>query len=153
MAKLRFKIQGVEFEYVGDDYEIERFIHRLLTRGLPMSPTQTLLPESKSIPTTTQPVYIPSPDEQIDLETPPDSEIADYIMSKQNYAHEIFEVQDHYFGKTFPSRGNTRRIYQRTAEQLRRVRRKIAETQNGTWKSILGAGRRKRWKFIRATEG
>ena len=147
MAKLRFKIQGVEFEYIGDDYEIERFVHRLLSRGIQFPPAQTRLPESELIRLPPKPV--PQTKQQLDLKTPPDDEVMKYIMSKPNYAHDLFEVQEHFFGRTFSSRGNTTRMYHRTADQLRMVRDAIADSEDGMWKSVLGSGRRKVFTFVK----
>lgn len=67
------------------------------------------------------------------LKFPPKEEIKNYILGKPDFEHTSREIQEHFFGFTFTSRGEYKREFLRLAELLRQVRREIAQKHNGTW--------------------
>lgn len=73
----------------------------------------------------------------VDLPAIPDREVMEYIKSKPNFAHNLFEVQERFFGRRFTSRGNTKRMYHRTARQLRLIRPKIERQHKGKFEEEI----------------
>ena len=144
MATLKFKIKGVEFEYVGQEDEIISFINRFLGESI------TFPVQAKQVsPTATQRT---TQKEMIDYPSPPDKEIIEYITSKPNFSHNLFEIQNHFFGQTFKSRGPSKRMYHRTSRQMRLIRRTIEEQYNGKFIETKGPGKGlKRFIFKKST--
>jgi hypothetical protein len=126
MPTLKFTIKGVEFQYEAEEEQILRFINRFRAGDVTM-PIQTkpILRSQveASQEETTQKV--------VDLDLPTDDEVIKYITSKPKFSHDLFEVQRAFFNQTFKSRGVERRMYHRTARQLRLVRQFIEEKFNG----------------------
>lgn len=149
MAKLKFRIAGVDFEYDGDASDVERLIERLLRNTTRFTPSQTFLttePLSAKTPLPTPQSELTSRGE-IRLRLRPNEEIKQYILDKPRYRHNLFEVQTAFFGKTFKSRGETRHMYHKTARQLRQIRKQIEHEKRGKFKARLQEGGIKQFIF------
>jgi len=128
MPKMRYKTRdGIEFEFEGEEEEILRLYQRVVTMvGQPVS----------------------SKTEIEDPELPSDKEVIQYIISKPNFEHDIFDVQERFFGKRFTSRDKeTRRMYHRIHRQLRGVRETIEKQVKGKFVSTTGDKGVKRYTF------
>ncbi len=149
-GKLKFRYKGFEYEYDGDPLDLLPFIQQLQSLGGEPDASQTkLTPETQS---TSSKVVSPSEIEfaeqdQIDYPTMPDETVKQYIMSKPAYQHNLFEIQEHFYQRTFKSRGETQRMYHRTAKQLRKIRKEIASEQQGKFIEAFGEGGIKRFMF------
>ena len=143
MPTLRFKIRDVEFEYVGDEDEIVSFVNRFL------SVSAMLLGEPREVTPMATPSAIigKESEESVDLPIPSDKEVIAYIVSKPDFAHHLFEIQKHFYGRMFKSRGPTQRMYHRTARQLRAVRERIEKEYEGRFVEKLGSKGLKRFTF------
>ncbi|WP_309492655.1 hypothetical protein [Candidatus Hecatella orcuttiae] len=148
-VKLRFKVKGVFFECVGTPPEINEVIKRLvggkylvesLPSGGPPSP-----PEAE-------------PSEEIDLKEkiPQQKNLILYITSKPNFEHNIFEIQERFFGQRFDSRGSQAKKYNALYRRLVRAREKIEEEYGGRFESrwVRGEGGElyKSFRFVREVE-
>lgn len=131
MPTLKFRFEGLDFEYVGNNDEIRDFIHTFLgqTMHLPEHQTVTVTRKSRMV--------IKEKEEEglINVPLPSDDKVMEFIQSKQNFAHNIEEMQKQFFGKTFSSRGNSQRMYHRTARQLGIVREKLEKRFEGKFVS------------------
>ncbi len=97
-------------------------------------------------PLASEPSIIVSPD-VVDMPAHPDDKVIDYITSKPDFSHDLLEVQRFFFGQVFKSRGKTKRMYHRTARQLRMVRKIIESRYEGVFVSRLGSDGVKRFVF------
>jgi hypothetical protein len=150
MGVLRFKKGGIEFEYVGETTEIEGLINRLTTIEGANEPTQTRLINSASNNLASsiaihrklveEPVYPRARIRASAFPLFPDSDVKSYIKSKPEYRHNLLEIQEHFYGKTFKSRGDTAAMYHKTSRQLVEVRRQIEREENGVFapESVTG---------------
>jgi hypothetical protein len=143
MPTLKFKIRDVEFEYVGNEDEIVSFVNRFL------SVSAMFLGEQKEAPQGAKPLTIIGTESEdlVDLPKPADKEVIAYITSKPDFAHHLFEVQKHFYGRTFKSRGKAQRMYHRTARQLREIRKAIEKKYDGKFSKKLGSGGLKYFAF------
>lgn len=136
MPTLKFTIKGVEFQYVGDQDEVVSFIKRFLSESV------TLPAQAKQVsPKTSIFTQRIGPEEIIDKPIPSDEKVIEYITSKPDFSHDLFDVQTYFFGITFKSRGKEQRMYHRTARQLRMVRQVIEKQHDGKFKAVKGAKR------------
>ncbi len=87
------------------------------------------------------------------LKFPSKEEIKNYILGKPDFEHTSREIQEHFFGFTFTSRGEYKRDFLRLAELLRQVRREIAQEHDGIWYEEWhyrdGKDKYKVFKFVR----
>jgi hypothetical protein len=131
MPALKFRFEGLDFEYVGNNDEIRDFIHTFLgqTMHLPEHQTATITRNSR--------IVIKEKEDEglINVPLPSDEMVMDFLESKKDFAHNIEEIQAHFFGKTFGSRGNSQRMYHRTARQLSMVREKLEKQFEGKFMS------------------
>jgi len=159
MPSLKFSIRGVQYEYIGGQEEIIAFLERFADQGAhptehkmtqriaeehgiesssqrssQMNPTQRTKPETEPIKIT-------------DLPLPDDETVMNYILSKPQYTHDLVEIQQKFFSRTFQSRGKDQRMYHRTARQLELVRKTIEKRFGGTFKGEP-AGKRNLRRFI-----
>lgn len=96
----------------------------------------------------TKPSHKTLSEPMIDLPSPSDNEVKAYLLSKPSFSHDLFDVQEHFFGRRFVSRGSEARMYNRTIHQLRVVRRAIEEEKHGRFKETHGEIRgQKRYVF------
>jgi hypothetical protein len=143
MPALKFTIKGVEFEYIGEEAEIMSFINRFLgvSTTAPIQKTLNVRKPHRSI----------EHEPAIDLPLPSDEEVMNYILSKKDYIHDSREVQQHFFGQTFMSRGKWQRMYYKTTVQLRTVRETIEKQQKGKFEERPSGERNlKRFVFKKA---
>jgi len=141
MPTLKFAIKGIEFQYIGEQHEITNFINTFLG--------QTMLPEHKELNVVRKTRLTTKDSEQgmIDLPLPQDADIIRYITSKDQYGYDLLEIQKHFFGKTFSSRGNGKRMYHRTARQLREIREAIEKQYKGKFEEVP-SGKRNLKRFV-----
>jgi len=127
MPTLKFSFQGLDFEYIGNNDEIRDFIHAFLgqTMHLPEHQTATVTRKSRIV------IKEKEDEGMINVPLPSDDKVMEFIQTKDNFAHDIEEVQRQFFGKTFSSRGNSQRMYHRTARQLIMVREKLEKRFEG----------------------
>jgi hypothetical protein len=145
MVKLKFTIKGIEFEYEGEPLEVQTFFQRLMNgQQIPMdklSPHEAPLTQDK-----------PSKRKIVDITLKPDTKIKEYIISKPNYKHTLFEIQEQFYGTKFKSRGETGRMYHKTSKQLKRVRKEIETEQKGKFQEVLGEDGTKRFTFEKSQQ-
>lgn len=144
MGKLKFKIAGVEYEYEGDLMEIIPFIQRV--SGY-LSSSQTRLASEAQLATATLSQSQLTKRGALDLPLPSDESVKRYILDKPDFRHTLFDVQAHFFGTKFKSRGESRRMYHRTAKQLRKIRKEIEEEHKGDFQEIFAEGGVKQFIF------
>jgi hypothetical protein len=154
LGTLKFKKGGMEFEYVGEPQEIEILINRLsgidganaltqtrlFTTGAntPTPSTVTIVSVPQRLSQTT--AYTRARISAINLPLFPDVEVKAFLKTKSAYRHTLAEVQEHFFGKKFGSRGESASMYHRTSRQLVDVRRLIENEENGIFRpEDLGA--------------
>ncbi|HSV49929.1 MAG TPA: hypothetical protein VLH35_06395, partial [Candidatus Acidoferrales bacterium] len=65
------------------------------------------------------------------VDLPSNESLMDYIMSKPDYTHDITDIQQHFFGRKFKSRGETQLMYHRMNRQLTEIRAQIEKNQDG----------------------
>lgn len=132
MGVLKFKKNGIEFEYIGEPLEIEQLVQRLTTIASLNTPAQQHFPllseplvqaKNKQSPTRVRP--------SITRPLPSNEDVKRYILSKPDYEHDITDIQRHFFGTNFKSRGETGVMYHRTARQVIEVRALIEKEQDG----------------------
>jgi hypothetical protein len=148
MPTLKFKIKGVEFEFLGKEDEIVNFVNRFLGGSVKL-PVEL---EHNSLMATPSAIVSPETKQLIDLSTPSNKEVTAYVTSKPEFSHNLFEIQQHFFGRTFKSRGNGKRMYHRTARQLRMVRKSIEKQFKGEFTETLGAKGLKRFVFRKSVD-
>jgi hypothetical protein len=147
MGKLIFKIHGIEFEYIGEPLEIERFIQRLVAGAIQLSPSQTrLTPETDKL-LTSHPQVTFSETSKLKRSLPSDKEVKKYIMSKPMFKHTLFDIQEFFFGTKFKSRGETKTMYHKTARQVRGIRKEIEREYGGEFKEAFAEGGIKEFVF------
>ncbi len=135
MPTLKFTIHGVVFEYIGEESELVSFLNKFLSGSIPSSTQmKPILPNAT--PTIMQKA---KEEKMIDIPTPSDEEVINYITSEPSLSHDLFEVQRHFFKRTFMSRGNEKRMYHRTARQLRLIRKQIEKSHGGRFIATKGA--------------
>ncbi len=111
MVKLKFRVKGAEIECEGTPEEISKIISTLFKGEVEgLSLREENLKEEK----------IPSQEALIR-----------YITSKPNFEHNIFEIQEHFFGRKFGSHGLDAKKYNALYRKLARVREKIQEEYDG----------------------
>lgn len=144
MPTLKFTIKGVPFEYVGNQHEIIDFINGFLGGSIVLpAQAKPTTPSLQSVTLKTE----ADVEEMIDVPAPLDEEVERYITSKPDFSHNLFEVQRIFFGKTFTSRGNTKRMYHRTARQLRLIRKQIEKEYKGKFIEETGEHGLKQFTF------
>lgn len=152
MAKLKFKKGGIEFELIGEPWEIESFVQRIFSSEAQIAPSQRRLTPKTVL---TEPGPYPLSQSgftkvgELKRELPTDRRVLRYVLSKPNFGHNLFEVQEEFFGARFKSRGETRHMYHKTARQLRRIRKKIETEEKGKFEEIFGEGGVKQFVFRR----
>ena len=149
-GKLRFKVAGIEYEYDGDPIDLVPFIQQLQTLAGNFDASQTKL--TVETPSTLTAVVPPAQSKfaehgKLDVPSKPDMLVKRYIMSKPDYRHTLFEVQNHFFGRTFKSRGQTQRMYHRTAKQVRKIRKEIETEERGVFEEVFAEGGVKQFVF------
>lgn len=144
MGKLIFKIHGIEFEYIGEPSEIERFIQRVVAGAEQFSSSQSRLTGIDS-PLISQAVF--SATARLERQLPDDEYVKKFITSKRDFRHNLFEIQESLFGVKFKSRGETISMYHKTARQARRVRKDIEREYDGRFEETFGEGGVKEFVF------
>lgn len=145
MATLRFKFGGIDFEYVAEPQEVEQLIQRLASRISPFTPNQTHLTKETSKQPILQATFKQKGTATLPL--PNDDEVKVYIMSKPEYAHDLQELQQQFFHRTFASRGPTQAMYHRTSRQANLVRDVIAIEQKGKFQQFPIERNLIQWRF------
>lgn len=142
MKTLKFKYGGAEFEFpVETDDEAVAFIHKLLS-----VPFETPFADRKKEPI--HPLSEPPKVEIASQRLPPDEAVMEYITSKTDFKHNLFDVQERFFGRRFSSRGKeTKSMYHKTHRQLRKVHKKIEKKYGGKFEGALGKDRLKYFTF------
>jgi hypothetical protein len=137
MGVLKFKKGGIEFEYIGEPSEIEQLVQRLTTAATYNMPAQQHFPPHTEAPQQTnivakleKPASSKTRRKTI-LPLPTNEEVKKYIMSKPDFAHDIADVQQHFYGTNFKSRGDTQSMYFRTSRQVVEIRKQIEKEENG----------------------
>lgn len=141
LVKLRFKVKGVDVECEGDVDEINRILSELFTKGY--------VSEVK---------YEEDKDElSLKKKIPSQEVLIKYITSKPNFEHDIFEIQEHFFGRRFSSHGSDEKKYNALYRRLVRVREKIEKEFGGKfvgeWKQSPTGEPYKVFRFIKKMEG
>lgn len=135
MPRLRFTVKDIEFEYIGDQKDIIDFIRALWDTQFGVTSLKEIATKPSVVPTKSL------------TNLPSDYEVLQYIIQKPDFKHTLFDVQEHFFGKQFKSRGPTMNMYIRTSTQLKRVHKKIEKEYTGKFESKIGKGRRKYYSF------
>lgn len=151
-GKLRFTFAGIEYEWEGDPIAIVPFIQQLSRSiGKYDSSQMKLVSEHASTLTARTPRPQSKFTKQGKVDYPPisDEDVKQYILSKPDYRHTLFEVQMSFYNRIFKSRRETQLMYHRTAKQLRRIRNEIATEQKGKFQEILVEGGVKQFVFKR----
>ena len=112
LVKLRFKIKGTEIECEGTVEEIGKIISGFIGGNFEV---------------------LGLGEEEINLKEkiPTQETLINYIVSKPNFEHNIFEIQEHFFGRKFSSHGVDEKKYNALYRRLVRVRKKIEEEYGG----------------------
>lgn len=153
MLKLTFTYKGRQWQLEGEDQQIVSFLASF--------PEGTIKPYTQldsSPDASFDPPRLPSRSGtahrtaakivMIDQQLPSNEEIKEYLLTKPNFAHDLFDVQKRFFGRIFTSRREEQRMYHRTIRQLREIRRAIEQEQHGKFKEIKGEIRgQKRYVF------
>ena len=149
MASLKFTIKGVEFQFEGTEQEVLRFINQFFGASMSLPEHAPIAFEKTNAEETTRKVDKPK---AIELPLPSDNELINYITSKPQFSHDILEIQDHFFGRRFSSRGADQRMYHRIARKLRSVRALIEKQWDGNFKQVPSEQRNlKRFTFEKNT--
>jgi len=92
---------------------------------------------------TPNPVYIKPHEERFrsTILMPSNEDVLQYITSKLDFKHTTFDVQEHFYGQQFSSRGKTQSMYLRTIKQLKDVRKEIEKRFGGKFEEIRGKKR------------
>lgn len=136
--KLKSKINGTDYEMDGNPEELGIFVK--IIRQVPQIEKLTELrsnikfEEKKELieekePQTKTPTLIVIPKEET---LPTMEEIIRYITTKQDYEHNTVELQEKLYGKRIKARDEPK-LYNVFDGIIRRARKQIAETYNGTW--------------------
>ncbi len=116
MVKLRFKVRGIEVECEGSVEEIDKIISGLIGGNY-------------------EEVSLEREEVSIKEKIPTQETLINYIVSKPNFEHNIFEIQDHFFGRRFGSHGPDAKKYNALYRRLVRVRGKIEKEHGGKFLS------------------
>lgn len=148
MLKLTFTYKGVQWQLEGEDRQITSFLSSFPQETMELSNPKPMLigrkPHSKAKVSqeTTEQI------EMLDEPLHSAEEVKKYLLSQPNFSHDLFKVQEHFYGRRFSSRGEEQRMYYRTLKQLRVVRAAIAQELHGKFKEIKGEIRgQKRYVF------
>ena len=144
MPTLKFRFEGLDFEYVGNNAEIKDFIHSFIgqTMHLPEHEEARITRKSRIV------IKEKADADTINVPLPSDEAIMQSIESKKDFAHDITDFQKEFFGKVFSSRGNEQRMYHRTARQLKIVREKLEQKHQGKFeKQSTGIRNLRRYIF------
>lgn len=77
---------------------------------------------------------------QIDVQLQPIAEVKKYILSQPNFSFNLFDLQEHFFGKRFASGGETFSMYHKTYQQAATIRRQIEREHGGKFVVEVGVG-------------
>lgn len=84
---------------------------------------------------------------------PPINEVKKYILTQPNFAHTLFDLQNHFYGKEFhPSDRTEKEMYHKTFRQAARVRSKIEIEKGGTFIVNVGKNRKNEYVFLKAEQ-
>jgi hypothetical protein len=149
LPTLKFRIKGVEFEFIGEQEEIMAFINRFMYEGASLDENRTPnliqredvegLSTSTNVQTLRKkPVskdgVMPLPVKLTDMPLPSIDAVINYILQKPLYKHDLPEIQMKFFGRVFQSRGADQRMWHRTARQLKMAREIIEKRFGGKFK-------------------
>ena len=147
MLKLIFTYKGRQWQIEGEDQQIISFIASFpegtaeINHSQPVSMGEKPRYKVKSSHTET-------PQSMIDEPLRSMGEVVQYLLNKPAFSHDLFEVQEHFYGRKFTSRGTEARMYNRTIHQLREARKMIERAKGGTFKETRGEIRgQKRYVF------
>jgi len=132
MGTLKFRKGEIEFEYSGEPEDIKRLIEGLThpQSQIAEHAIHSSAGGHKELEAAEQPLFFQEKNRLL-VDLPSSDEIKKYILSHPDFAHDIMDVQRHFFGRTFKARGETQLMYHRTNKQLREVRAQIEREQNG----------------------
>jgi hypothetical protein len=130
MPTLKFRFEGLDFEYIGSNDEIRDFIHTFI--GQTMN-----APEHKEMKARkARLVFEEDGEDVINVPLLPDEKVMEFLESKDEFTHDLTDVQKALYGRVFSSRGNGQRMYHRTANQLRVVREKLEKKHRGKFEPM-----------------
>lgn len=135
MLTLKFKMKGMDFELIGEYDDIVKFIQGFIVGSLEIdSLEKTSIKPSKTMPT------IPKSTRELSL--PSNEDVLAFITSIPNYHHTLYDVQKHFFGRTFiTTNKETLGMYFKTMKQLKEVRMEIEKRYHGKFDKKRGKGR------------
>jgi len=149
MPTLKFTIKSVEFQYIGSEDEITNFISHFIDETMTIQATRAMVqPTGRTRKTVAEEAK-----SQITIELPlhSEKEVMEYVVSKPQFSHDLFEVQEHFYGRKFTSRKDGVKMYHKTLRQLKMIRKKIEEQYAGQFKVLKGEQRgQKRFVFERS---
>lgn len=128
MPTLKFRLEGLEFEYIGNNDEIKDFIHSFISQTMHLPEHEEMRVKRKSRLVITEKIG----DDTTNVPLPPDEKIMEFLEGRENFSHDLTDVQKGFFGKVFSSR-DAQRMYHRTARQLRGVRIKLEKKHLGNF--------------------
>lgn len=138
MVKLKFKIKDHDVECDGTVEEIQKLLSSLI-RG----DSEIRLGRQR-------------PEINLKEKIPAQEKLINYIISKPNFEHNIFEIQEYFFGKHFGSRGDDGKQYNALYRRLVRVREKIEKDYNGKfqgeWSQTADGELYKIFRFVKKPE-
>jgi hypothetical protein len=149
MLKLTFTYKGRQWQLEGEDQQIINFLSSFPEGTLELgAQTETSFDPPRLQSHSRTPHKSTAKTAMIEQPLRSDEEVKQYLLSRPDYNHVLFEVQQHFFKRTFTSRGEESRMYHRTIRQLREVRQAIAKERHGEFREVKGNIRgQKRYVF------
>ena len=137
MLKLTFTYKGRQWQIEGEEDQLVSFLSSFPEGETRIGSFKPISMEEKP-QHKAQPSHKATSETIIDIPSPSNEEVKAYLLSKPNFTHDLFEIQEHFFERRFVSRGVEARMYNRTIHQLKEVRHEIEEEKHGKFKEIKG---------------
>jgi hypothetical protein len=145
MPTLRFILNGQEVEAT---LTMDEFIQLFSTGTKRRSPVQISSGPEQIAGLVKAQMEKKNVAKMLEQELHPNDEVKQYILSNApQYRHTLFDVQTHFYGREFISRGPTKKMYHKTFRQLQLIRQEIEREQKGKFVTEVGDNRINQYVF------
>jgi hypothetical protein len=144
-AKLSFFIDGHPVEFEGTVDEVTDFLKTIQKQKIPLATSEEERKQTEYLVTEKAEV------KKAKQNLPSVEKVKQYILSLPSYKHTTFDVQEHFFGRTFKARGVTEGLYHEFLRLVTEARQQIEREKSGSFDFILESGRHKVYRWMPTT--
>jgi len=141
-AKLSFYIDGHPVEFEGTVEEVASFLKMVQAQKIPLATSEEERKRAQLL--TEEKAEIKKVKENL----PSVEQVKRYILSQPDYRHSTFDIQRHFFGRTFKARGPSEGLYHEFLYLATDARQLIEREQSGRFEYSLEMGRHKVYRWV-----